>query len=561
MIQNSGGKSKYRMVIALCALCAAGAFCLSAYLQLSHALPPITREEVRSAERLIDLEFTSAERDSVLDRLGELRAKYQNLRKISIANSIPPAIVFNPIPIGFKFPQSSSRFELSPAEQVQVPLRLEDLAYYSVRQLAELVRTRKVTSTELTRLALERLKKFDPVLLCTVTLTEERALQQARQADREIASGTYRGPLHGIPYGAKDLLATKGIRTTWGSAVYRDQVPEQDATVIRRLEEAGAVLVAKFSMGELAMGDVWFGGMTRNPWDVTEGSSGSSAGSAAATAAGLVPFAIGTETWGSIVSPSTRCGTTGLRPSYGRVSRTGAMALSWSMDKIGTICRTAEDCALVLNAIYGPDGVDQTVYDLPFNYSPRVDLNKLRIGYLKSAFDSASANDRAVLEKLRSLGARPIPIELPRLPVMDCSIILSAEAAAAFDDLTRSGKDDLLVQQTKDAWPNEFRGSRMIPAVEYLQANRVRYTMIQEMEKLMKQVDCYVAPSSDDTNLLLTNLTGHPCVVVPNGFSEKGTPTTISFIGRLFDEGTLLAVAKRYQDATDFHLKHPPLFP
>jgi Asp-tRNA(Asn)/Glu-tRNA(Gln) amidotransferase A subunit family amidase len=561
MIQNSLAKSKHRIVVTLQSLFALSAFCLSAYLQNSHALSPITSNDVRCAERLFDLEFTDAKRDSVLDRLAELRAKYQRLRLVPIANSTPPAIVFNPIPGGFRFPQGPAVFELSSLDKVEVPERREDLAYYSVRRLAELLRTRKVTSTELTRLALERLKRYDPVLLCTVTLLEERALQRAQQVDDEIASGRYRGPLHGIPYGAKDLLATKGIRTTWGSAVYKDQVPDRDATVIKRLEEAGAILVAKFSMGELAMGDVWFGGMTRNPWNVTEGSSGSSAGSAAATAAGLVPFAIGTETWGSIVSPSTRCGTTGLRPSYGRVGRTGAMALSWSMDKIGPICRTVEDCALVFNAIYGPDGVDQTVYDVPFSYSPSVDLRGLRIGYVRSAFDSSTANDRAVLEKLRSLGARLIPIELPKLPVMDCSIILSAEAAAAFDDLTRSGKDGLLVQQTKDSWPNEFRGSRMIPAVEYIQANRVRYMMIQEMEKLMNMVDCYVAPSSDDANLLLTNLTGHPCVVLPDGFSQQGTPTSISFIGRLFDEGTLLAVAKKYQDATDFHMKHPPLFP
>ena len=561
MIQNSQAKSKHRTVLALQSLFAVGAFCFSAYLQTSHALSPITRDDVRSAERLFDLEFTEAKRDSVLDRLGELRSKYQRLRLVPIAKSTPPAMVFNPIPAGFRFPQKPGLFELSSLDKVEVPGRDEDLAYYSVRRLAELLRTRKVTSTQLTRLALERLKRFDPVLLCTVTLLEERALQQAHRVDEEIASGKYRGPLHGIPYGAKDLLATKGIRTTWGSAVYKDQVPDRDATVIKRLEEAGAILVAKFSMGELAMGDVWFGGMTRNPWNVTEGSSGSSAGSAAATAAGLVPFAIGTETWGSIISPSTRCGTTGLRPSYGRVSRTGAMALSWSMDKIGPICRTVEDCALVFNAIYGPDGVDQTVYDVPFSYSPGLELRELRLGYVKSAFDSATATDRAVLDRLRSLGARLIPIELPKLPVMDCSIILSAEAAAAFDDLTRSGKDDLLVQQTKDSWPNEFRGSRMIPAVEYLQANRVRYMLIQEMDKLMNMVDCYVAPSSDDANLLLTNLTGHPCVVLPNGFSQQGTPTSISFIGRLFDEGVLLAVAKKYQDATDFHLKHPPLFP
>jgi Asp-tRNA(Asn)/Glu-tRNA(Gln) amidotransferase A subunit family amidase len=332
--------------------------------------------------------------------------------------------------------------------------------------------------------------------------------------------------------------------------------------VIKQLEEAGAVLVAKLSMGELAMGDVWFGGRTRNPWNTKQGSSGSSAGSASATAAGLVGFAIGTETLGSIVSPSTRCGTTGLRPSYGRVSRTGAMALSWSMDKIGPICRTVEDCALVFNAIHGPDGKDQTLYDVPFNYDPTINWKKLRIGYLKMEFDSVRFNKTisdSVLTVLTRLGAKLIPIQLPNLPVEYLHTILSAEAAAAFDELTRSGKDDSMVRQGKGAWPNSFRSSRFIPAVEYIEANRVRYLVIQEMQKLMKNIDVYVAPSFGGNNLLLTNLTGHPCVVLPDGFTKEGTPTSISFIGQLFGEAKLLAVAKAYQDATDFHLRHPKL--
>ena len=315
-------------------------------------------------------------------------------------------------------------------------------------------------------------------------------------------------------------------------------------------------------MGELAWGDVWFGGTTKNPWNYEEGSSGSSAGSASATSAGLVGFAIGTETWGSIVSPSTRCGVTGLRPTYGRVSRKGAMALSWSMDKIGPICRTVEDCALVFNAIYGPDIEDQTLYDAPFNYTPDIKISDLKIGYLKNDFDSVKenkANDDEALDKLCSLGAQLIPIELPKYPMNDISIILTAEAGAAFDDLTRSGKDDQLVRQIKDAWPNVFRASRFIPAVEYIQANRIRYLVIQDMQKLMEKVDMFVAPSFEGDNLLLTNLTGHPCVVVPDGFSEKGSPTSICFMGKLFDEATILAVAKLYQDATGFQLKHPVL--
>lgn len=389
-------------------------------------------------------------------------------------------------------------------------------------------------------------------------------MEQAHRADREIAAGKYRGPLHGIPYGAKDLLATRGIRTTWGSVPFKEQMFTENATVISRLADAGAVLVAKLTMGELAWGDVWFGGMTRNPWNREQGSSGSSAGSASATAAGLVPFAIGTETYGSIVSPSTRCGTTGLRPGFGRVSRTGAMALSWSMDKIGPICRTVEDCALVFNAIYGPDGLDQSVIDAPFNYAPLISLTGVRIGYVKADFDSAR-NERTqnddVFAALGQAGATLVPIELPRYPLEDMSIILSAEAGAAFDELTRDGRDDVMVRQIKNAWPNVFRLSRFIPAVEYIQANRHRYRLIQDMQKLMGLVDAYIAPSLVGDNLLLTNLTGHPCVVLPNGFSPEGTPTSITFTGRLLDEGRLLAIAKVYQDSRTHHLKHPRLQP
>jgi len=413
---------------------------------------------------------------------------------------------------------------------------------------------------ELTKLYLDRLKRYSGVLHCTVSLTEELALRQAEKADEEIGEGKYRGPLQGIPFGVKDLLATEGYPTTWGSVPYQGQMFAEDATVVERLEDAGAVLVAKLSMGELAMDDVWFGGLTRNPWDTTKGSSGSSAGSASATAAGLVGFAIGTETWGSIVSPSTVCGTTGLRPTYGRVSRKGAMALSWSMDKIGPICRTVEDCAIVFDAIYGPDGEDQTVYDAPFNYAPGIALSKLRIGYLKSDFDSVRENralNDSVLATLRRLGAALIPIALPEFPVDDMSIILTAEAGAAFDELTRSGEDDLLVLQGKGAWPNIFRTSRFIPAVEYIQANRLRYLLIQEMQSLMDSIDVYVAPSFEGKNLLLTNLTGHPCVVLPDGVSANGLPASICFMGKLFGEAELLAVAKQYQDATGFHLRHP----
>lgn len=521
-----------------------------------------SKQEVSQAAKVIGLSFSEAEYDSMLDELHQNLIYYQQLREIPLANWIPPVLFFHPLPLDFTPEKEQKPIRWSKVGKVNVPNNLEELAFYSISELAELLRSRKITSVALTRLYLERLKRYDPQLHCVITLTEDLALEQARKADAEIAAGKYRGLLHGIPYGAKDLLAVKGYKTTWGSVPFKDQYLDQTATVIKNLEDAGAVLLAKLSLGELAWGDVWFGGMTRNPWNLEQGSSGSSAGSAAATAAGLVAFAIGSETWGSIISPSTRCGTTGLRPSFGRVSRTGAMALSWSMDKIGPICRTVEDCAIVLDAIRGSDGIDRTVIDAPFNYQPNIDVKKLRIGFLQKAFEEDTVNyitNQLTLNTLREDGWTLVPIYLPELPIYSMSIILSAEAAAAFDELTRSGQDSLLVRQIKDAWPNVFRASRFIPAVEYIQANRVRYQLIEQMNDVMKQVDVYVAPSFG-TNLLLTNLTGHPCVVLPNGFNEQGTPSSICFIGQLFGEATLLAVAKSYQDLTDFHRQHPPLF-
>ncbi|MFN7140187.1 MAG: amidase, partial [Limisphaerales bacterium] len=438
-----------------------------------------------------------------------------------------------------------------------------EVAFWSIPQLAYLIKSRQVTSEELTAMYVARLKEWGPKLECVITLTEELALEQARRADHEIAAGRYKGLLHGIPYGAKDLLSTKGIKTTWGSVPYKDQMFDEDATVIQKLEQAGAVLVAKTTMGELAWGEVWFGGRTRNPWDTEKGSSGSSAGSAAGVAAGLFPFAIGTETHGSIISPSATCGVTGLRPTYGRVSRAGCMSLSWTMDKIGPIGRTAEDCAIVLNAIYGKDPVDPTAYDVPFNYQPKVNWKKLRIGYLKSDFEKKknNAHDLATLKKLEELGATLIPIELPtNHPSSSISFILATEGAAFFDELTRSNQDDLMVRQIANAWPNVFRARRFIPAVEYLQAQRIRTLIIQDMHKLMQTVDVYVAPWDTGANMLLTNLTGHPGVVVPNGFSENGTPVAISFVGQLFGEADLLAVAQSYQATTDFHLQHPKAY-
>ena len=521
----------------------------------------ITKDTLKYGEKIIGLDFIDAERDSMLDGLNERLANYQRIHEFTLKNNTPPVLLFNPIPLNWQRPKVQKLFMISDYSSAKMPENFEELAFYSVGELAELIRTGKLSSIELTKLCLDRLMKYGPVLECVITLTEDLALKQAHQADQEIAAGTYRGPLHGIPYGIKDLFTTKGYKTTWGATPYKDQIIDQDATVVKKLEEAGAVLVAKLTMGALAYGDRWYGGKTRNPWDITKGSSGSSAGSAASVSAGLVPFAIGTETWGSIVSPCTVCGVTGLRPTFGRVSRNGAMALSWSMDKIGPICRTVEDCALVFNAIYGPDGIDQSVVEFPFNYDPDIDLKGLRIGYLEKDFASDytfKKNDALTLAKLRELGAHLIPIELPDIPVNDISFLLDTEAAAAFDELTRSNKDDHLVRQIKHAWPNIFRRNRFIPAVEYINANRIRFLLIQAMHELLQDIDLYVAPSRAGNNLLTTNLTGHPCVVIPNGFHE-GTPTSVTFNGKLYDEGTLLAVVKKYQDATKFHLEHPKL--
>jgi Asp-tRNA(Asn)/Glu-tRNA(Gln) amidotransferase A subunit family amidase len=523
----------------------------------------INRETVAEAEKLIGLDFSESKQDMLVGGLKNQLNDFEAMRKFPLSNSVPPAMQFNPIPLGMKIDTKHKKFKLSPAGKVKLPENLDDLAFYSVRQLGELIKSRKITSQKLTQFYLERLKKYGPKLECVVTLTEDLALAQAKHADAEIAAGHYRGPLHGIPYGAKDLLATKDIRTTWGAAPYTNQIFKDDATVIKRLEQAGAVLIAKTTLGELAMGETWFGGMTRNPWNPKEGSSGSSAGTCAATSAGLMPFGIGTETLGSIVSPCDRCGVTGLRPSYGRISRTGAMALSWSMDKIGPICRTVEDCAIVFNAIYGPDGADPTLYDASFNYDPQLNLKKLRIGFLEKDFGKEKGerkdNNEAALKQIRELGIELTPVELPNYPVDNISFLLSTEGAAAFDDLTRTGCDDMLKQQERGSWPNTFRRRRFVPAVEYLQAQRIRYLLIQDVGKLFEKVDLVLAPSFAGKGLLISNLTGNPCVVLPNGFSKAGTPTSICFIGKLFGEAELLVVAKKYQDSTEWNRKHPAL--
>ncbi len=537
---------------------------LWAQLQDGHAAK-ITKEMLREAERLAGLEFTDQERDLMLDGLNDYLEKYRKLRTVTLDNSVAPALRFDPVPPGTAFEKQKQPIRLSTAREVKVPSNLEDLAFWPVTDLAGIIQSRRLSSVQLTNMYLERLKRYDPKLQCVITLTEELAQKQAKRADEEIAAGRYRGPLHGIPWGAKDLLAVKEYKTTWGAMPYKDQMIDMDATVVKRLEEAGAVLMAKLTLGALAWGDVWFGGKTRNPWDPEKGSSGSSAGPAAATAAGLVGFSIGSETWGSIVSPSTICGVTGLRPTFGRVSRYGAMALSWSMDKIGPICRTVEDCAVVLDAIYGPDDKDVTVVDLPFNWDASGDAKTLKVGYLKSDFEKEredaqwKANDQATLDILRGLGFNLIPIELPDYPIEAMALILNVEAAAAFDELTRSNRDDLMVRQIQNAWPNRFREARMVPAVEYIQANRLRTLVMKAVQERLAGIDVYVGPSWEGRNSLLTNLTGHPAVVLPNGLTKEGTPSSITFIGRLYGEDKLLAVARAYQDATSFHLRHPAL--
>lgn len=511
-------------------------------------------------EKWFDLSFDTAERDSLLNDLQENLEGYQALHGHSLPNSIPPSLQFNPIPVGFTWNTENETSVYGIPENVDIPENREEMAFFSVAQLSSLIRSKKVTSMELTELYLNRIKKYGDTLKCIVSITEDLAIAQAKRADEEIAAGNYRGPLHGIPYGVKDLLAVPGYKTTWGAEPYKDQVIDETATVVKKLEEAGAVLVAKLSMGALAWGDVWFGGVTKNPWNLEQGSSGSSAGSASATVAGLVAFSIGTETLGSIVSPSTRCGASGLRPSYGRVSRFGAMALSWSMDKIGPICRTIQDCALVFDVIQGEDGVDQTLINAGYSFNANRDLSSLKVGYFKTLFEKGynRENDSLSLLVLKDLGVNLQPIEFPdNLPVSSLRIILSAEAAAAFDELTRSNRDDELTRQIKNAWPNVFRGSRFIPAVEYINANRVRYQLIQEFNELIAPYDVIVTPTFGGSQLLVTNLTGHPCAVVTNGFNENGSPTSISFIGNLFDEGHIMELAHAFQQATDFEEQHP----
>lgn len=522
--------------------------------ELKKIIPP--------AAELMGMEFTKAEIDSMQDELQSHLESYLKIREFELENSVPLQLVFDPRPAGFAMPKGEYVNKWEIPARVELPENISDLAFYSIPQLASLIRSRKISSVELTRFFLERLKTYGDTLECIASLTEESALAQAAKADRELAEGTYRGILHGIPFGVKDLFAVRDYKTTWGAMPYKDQMLDEEATIVTKLEEAGGVLVAKLTLGALAYGDVWFGGKTRNPWNTEQGSSGSSAGSASATAAGLVPFAIGTETWGSIVSPSTRCGVTGLRPTFGRVSRHGAMALSWSMDKVGPIARSVSDAAIVFDVIRGSDGMDPSVVDAPFAYAQKSPRD-MKVGYIKAFFDADYPSrefDLAALDILKENGIELHEVVFPDdIPVNALSLILTAEAAAAFDEMTRSGKDDLMVRQTQNAWPNLFRAARFIPAVEYINANRIRVKLMEQIHELFRDYDVIITPSFGGTQLLVTNLTGQPCVVVPNGFRENGSPVSISFLGNLYDEASPLGLAAYYQTLTSFHNQVPPV--
>jgi len=524
----------------------------------------ITPASIEGASELFGLSFSPAEKDSMIGNLKNQLGNFETLRKTKLDNSIPPSLVFNPLPVGFQPEQAQNPMDWGLPKSVSLPEKDSDIAYMPVHELAVLIQTKKITSERLTKIYLDRIKTYSDTLQCLITLMEDSALAKAKAMDQELAAGKYRGPLHGIPYGIKDLLAVKGTKTTWGAMPYKDQVIDETATVVEKLNDAGGVLVGKFTLGALAMGDVWYGGVTKNPWNLKQGSSGSSAGSASAVSAGLVPFAIGTETLGSIVSPSTRNGVTGLRPTYGRVSKHGAMALSWSMDKIGPISRSALDNGIVLSIINGKDVNDASSIQAAFNFDSKKDPKKLKVGYFKSYFEGdrpSQENDQKVLELLKSLGIELHPLELKTsVEAGPMVMMLMVEGAAAFDELTRFDMDDQLVAQGKSAWPNGFRAARFIPAVEYVQLARQRSVLIEEMNELMKEYDVIVTPSFGGRQLQITNLTGSPALCLPNGFNQDGNPTSITLLANLFEEEKLILLGDFIQKNSDWQAKRPPLF-
>ena len=522
-----------------------------------------SKRDVKKSEKLIGLHFANKQIDTLYPYLQRNRSGFDSLRKYPLDNGVFPAVRFDPTPFGFQVPEQQQGTQWNIPDHVEVPEPYDLLAFYTIPQLASLIKHQKITSTELTKFFLARLKKYQPALQCSITITDSLALEQAKRADEEIQNGNYRGILHGIPYGTKDLMAVPGYPTTWGAAPYKNQVIDETATVIQKLEDAGAVLVAKLVSGALARGDVWFDGKTKNPWDTTQGASGSSAGSGSATSAGLVPFALGTETLGSITSPSTRNGVTGLRPTYGRVSRHGVMSLSWSMDKVGPLGRNAEDCAIVFEAIQGKDKNDLTTVDLPFGVDWSKDIKNLRVAYLQKDIEKDTTesgnNLRNALKSFKEMGIDPTPVEMPEaVPYRGFDIILRAEAGAFFDELVRSGEVDSMVEQDQRSRANSLRQSRFIPAVEYIQANRQRQVLIQKMQDLMKNYDVLISPTFGNDQLLATNLTGHPVIAVPTGLDDENHPTSMTFVGNLYDEASILLLAKAFQDNTSFDELHPP---
>jgi Asp-tRNA(Asn)/Glu-tRNA(Gln) amidotransferase A subunit family amidase len=522
--------------------------------------PRLAHEDLAAAARVAGLEFTDPEIEMMHRGVDEQLRGYEQLFAHPLDNSVAPVLGFA------RFVESTARS--APVEPLATvvralpdaarPAELEELCYADVPTLAALIRARKVSCSELTDMYLARLKRLDPQLLCVITLCEERARSQAVQLDAELAAGKWRGLLHGLPWGAKDLLATRGIRTTWGAGPYREQLIDADATVVKKLDEAGAILIAKLTLGELAMDDEWFGGTTKNPWKLDQGSSGSSAGPASAAAAGCVAFAIGSETCGSILSPSARCGTSAIRPTYGLVSRSGAMALSWSMDKLGVIARTMQDASIVLAAIAGVDPLDEETIDRRFVDPGPQDVRGWRVGYVEGAWRD-DARQKVVLDSLRALGVELVAVELPEVPSGELMTILEVEAATAFDELTRSGRDDELVRQRANAWPDLFRKSRLVPAVEYVRANRVRRELAAAYTQLFAELDALAHPTTSGDLLVALNLTGHPSVCLPAGPRDDGTQRSLAFSGQLFSEARLVALAEAWQRSTGFHLAHPSL--
>ena len=530
--------------------------------------PQVSSATFAAAEKLVQVEMTPADRAQAAEnwrmQMAPLLERRTGPRKAELEPTLSPASQWNPSLNGLvKLPQGGNSFTRTADPGVDLPANDDDIAFAPVHQLSRWIESRKLTSTRLTEIYLTRLQRFSPKLRCVITLTSEHALAQAKQADAEIAADKYRGPLHGIPWGAKDLLDTANIPTTWGAEPFRDRVPTADATVTQRLNAAGAVLVAKLSLGALALNDIWFGGQTMNPWLLEEGSSGSSAGPGSAVGAGLVGFAIGSETGGSIVSPSMRCGVTGLRPTFGRVPRTGAMTLCWSLDKLGPMARGVEDTALVLNAITGPDGHELDCVPSTFAFNAAAGIEGLRVGYIPGWMKEAPATDvdRAALEAIGKLGMTPVPVSLPDWPYDSLNLILFAEAGAAFEELTLSHKVDQLKAQVPDAWPNCFRQSRFLSAVDMVQTDRFRRKVAQEMARVMSSVDVLLVPSLRDEILVITNCTGHPSLTFRAGFVEvsearsdwapdpknplpgfsppRRVPHGVTLIGRLFDEGTI----------------------